>query len=105
MSGISSNTGFTAASLERLGSQVAFDDLRQPDGSGLVGLGEADGALAARGPQADPGEDMLNAVAWDDVPAGSRLFVGDRAFEGRLADLDLAAAADHGTDAILDALG
>ncbi|KLJ00569.1 hypothetical protein [Luteimonas sp. FCS-9] len=105
MSGISSNAGFSAASLERLGGQVAFDDLRQPQGGGLAGLGESGADAVARGPQADPGEDMLNAAAWDGVPSGLRQFAGDRAFEGRLAGLDLAAAADHGTDAILDALG
>ncbi|PBS17883.1 hypothetical protein CMZ80_14985 [Lysobacteraceae bacterium NML93-0831] len=103
MSSISSDAGFNAASLDRLGGQVALDDLRQPGTDGQTPVGDAaDGA--ARGPAADPGEDVLNIAAWDGVPAGMRQFGGDVAFEHRLAALDLSQAADLGADAILDAL-
>jgi len=103
MSSIPSDASFNTASLDRLGGQVAFDDLRQ-DG---VALAPADGGLAdsARGPVSDPGEDILNAAAWDGVPAGDRYLSGDVAFEARLAAVDLSQAADQGADAILDALG
>lgn len=103
MSSIPSDVSFNAASLDRLGGHVAFDDLRQQPGSGLA---PADGgyADAPRGPQADPGEDVLNVAAWDGVAAGNRQLPGDLAFEARLSAIDLSQAADQGTDAILDAL-
>jgi len=105
MSSISSDAGFNAAtSLDRLGSQVALDDLRRqgPDGQAPVGDAVPDGA--ARGPQADPGEDVLCVAAWDGVPAGARQLGGDLGFESRLSALDLSTAADQGADAVLDAL-
>lgn len=104
MSSISSDAGFTAASLDRLGSQIALDDLRRqgPEGQAPIADTALDGA--ARGPLADPGEDVLNMAAWDGVPAGARQLAGDAAFEQRLAGLDLSLAADQGVDAVLDAL-
>lgn len=103
MSTIPSDASFSAASLERLGGHVAFDDLRQQPGPGLA---PADGGYAdtPRGPHADPGEDVLNVAAWDGIAAGSRQLPGDLAFEAQLAAVDLSQAADQGTDAILDAL-
>jgi hypothetical protein len=104
MSSIPSDASFSAASLDRLGGHVALDDL-QPQGPGLA---PADGGYAdtatARGPLADPGEDILNVAAWDGVPAGNRQLPGDLAFEARLSAIDLSQAADQGTDAVLDAL-
>ncbi|TDK28963.1 hypothetical protein [Luteimonas terrae] len=102
MSSIPSDASFNAASLDRLGGQVAFDDLRHE----APGLAPADGGLAdvASGPLADPGEDVLNVAAWDGVPAGNRQLPGDFAFEARLSAVDLSQAADQGADAILDAL-
>lgn len=104
MSGISSNSGFNAASLDRLGSQIPLDDLRGrgPDGQGLPGDVALDST--ARGPLADPGEDVLNVAAWEGVPAGARQLAGDAGFQHRLASMDLSTAADQGADAILDAL-
>lgn len=104
MSSISSDAGFNAASLDRLGGQVALDDLRQPGTEGQTPVVDAAADSAARGPAADPGEDVLNIAAWDGVAAGMRQFGGDVAFEHRLAALDLSQAADLGADAILDAL-
>jgi len=103
MSSIPSDVSFNAASLDRLGGHVAFDDLRhQPE----TGLAPADGGYAdtPRGPQADPGEDVLNIAAWDGVASGNRQLSGDLAFEASLSAIDLSQAADQGTDAILDAL-
>lgn len=104
MSGISSNPGFNAAGLDRLGSQIPLDDLHRqgPDGQAPLGDAALDGA--PRGPLADPGEDVLNVAAWSSVPAGTRMLAGDTAFEHRLAALDLSTAADQGADAILHAL-
>ncbi|NYZ62087.1 hypothetical protein [Luteimonas deserti] len=104
MSPISSDLSFSAARLERLDGQVGLDDLRRqgPDGQGPLGDAALEGA--PRGPQADPGEDVLNATAWDGIPAGMRQLAGDSAFEHRLSALDLSSAADQGADAILDAL-
>lgn len=104
MSGISSNPGFNAASLDRLGSGLSLDELR---GRGPDGQGAADEAgfdTTARGPLADPGEDVLNVAVWDGVPAGARQLAGDAGFQHRLATMDLSTAADQGADAILDAL-
>jgi len=103
MSTIPSDASFSAASLDRLGGHVAFDDLRQQPGPELA---PADGgrADAPRGPLADPGEDVLNVAAWEGVAAGSRQLPGDAAFEARLSAVDLSQAADQGADAILDAL-
>lgn len=98
MSSISSDAGFNAASLDRLGGQVALDDLRH---AGTEGRGPDS---APKGPAADPGEDVLNIAAWDGVPAGLRQFAGDVGFEQRLSALDLSQAADLGADAILEAL-
>ncbi|ATD66325.1 hypothetical protein CNR27_01745 [Luteimonas chenhongjianii] len=102
MSSIPSDASFNAASFDRLGGHVGLDDLRAPQGGGLPAAeGHAD---PLRGPQADPGEDILNLAAWDGVAAGDRLLSGDVAFEARLSAIDLAQAVDQGTDAILDAL-
>lgn len=103
MTSISSDASFNAASLDRLGAHVAFDDLRTPQGAELA---PADGGYldAPRGPQADPGEDVLNVAAWDGIAAGNRQLAGDFAFEARLSAVDLSQAVDLGTDAILDAL-
>ena len=102
MSSISSDASFSAASLDRLGSHVAFDDLHKHGPE----LAPADGGFAEAplGPQADPGEDVLNLAAWDGIPAGERMLHGDAGFESALSALDLSQAADHGADAILDAL-
>lgn len=104
MSSISSDAGFNAASLDRLGGQVALDDLRHQGAEGRGPVGDTPPEGAPRGPTADPGEDVLNVAAWDGVPAGLRQLGGDLAFEHRLAALDLSQAADVGADAILDAL-
>lgn len=103
MSSIPSDASFNAASLDRLGGHVALDDLRDPQG---VEFAPADGGYAGglRGPQADPGEDVLNVAAWDGVAAGDRRLAGDPVFEARLSAADLSQAVDLGTDAILDAL-
>lgn len=103
MSSIPADASFNAASLDRLGGHVALDDLRNPQD---VEFAPADGGYAdtPRGPQADPGEDVLNVAAWDGVAAGDRQLSGDVAFEARLSASDLSHAADLGTDAILDAL-
>ncbi len=104
MSSISSDAGFNAASLDRLGGQVALDDLRHAGTEGRGPVGDAGPDSAPKGPAADPGEDVLNIAAWDGVPAGLRQFAGDVGFEQRLSALDLSQAADLGADAILEAL-
>ena len=103
MSSIPSDVSFNAASLDRLGGHVALDDLRQQPDSGLA-LADGGYADTPRGPHADPGEDVLNVVAWDGVAAGHRQLPGDLAFEARLSAIDLSQAADLGVDATLDAL-
>ncbi|MGO1002553.1 hypothetical protein [Lysobacter sp. CA196] len=55
-------------------------------------------------PAVDQGEDVLNADAWSEVPAGERLLAGDPGFEHQLGQMDLSSAADHGADAVLDSL-
>ncbi len=104
MSSILSDAGVHATSLDRLGSQIALDDLRGPGADGLGPAGDATFEGAARGPQVDPGEDVLTVAAWDGVPAGDRMLAGDTAFERTLAGLELSQAADRGADAVLDAL-
>lgn len=103
MSSIQSDATFNAASLDRLGSQVSFDDLRRHTGP-EVAAPDAGLAEVARGPQLDAGEDVLNVAAWEGTPAGYRQLAGDTAFEARLGQLDLSLAADTAADAILDAL-
>lgn len=104
MSSISPDIGFNATSLDRLGDGVALDDLRQQGSTGPGATVDMAFDGAARGPVADPGEDVLNLPAWNGVPVGARQLAGDLAFEHRLAGLDLSLAADQGADAILDAL-
>ncbi|PBJ84384.1 hypothetical protein CMZ84_08190 [Lysobacteraceae bacterium NML93-0399] len=103
MSSIPSDASVLATSLDRLGGQVAFDDLRPAQDGALAPVAPAD-AGDARAPVVDPGETVLNVAAWDGVAAGHRQLPGDAGFEARLAAVDLSQAADLGADAILDAL-
>ncbi len=108
--GSSHDPRLNQAGLDRLGGQVSLDELRhreQGTGAQQAGLEQLRGTAPA--PEArtstDAGEDVLNAAAWTDVPAGQRLLAGDLGFEARLGGMDLSAAADDGADAILAAVG
>ncbi|HVI59422.1 MAG TPA: hypothetical protein VM619_11225 [Luteimonas sp.] len=98
------------AGLDRLGGQASLDELRHRDqgaGTQQAGLEQLRGTAPAADARSgtDAGEDVLNAAAWDGVPAGQRMLAGDLGFEGRLGSLDLSAAADGAADAILAAVG
>ncbi len=95
-----------------LDSQAALERLRGPD-SGAQAAQElgaqpapqlAEAVHAYAPPAVDPGETLLEADAWGEVPAGERLLSGDAALEGELSTLDLSAAADRGAEAVLDSL-
>lgn len=91
-----------AAGLHRIDGQL--DDLRRQQGGEaheVQGSSPAAEAEAAPAALADAGERVLAAPAWD--LAGSRMFSGDLALEGRLGTLPLAQAAESAVDAVLDA--
>lgn len=97
------------AGLESLNGQVSLDELRRRDqGTGTQGPEQLRGpepSLPPRDvPATDPGEDMLNATAWDGVPDGQRLLAGDLGFESQLGTMELSSAADSAADAIMGAL-
>lgn len=91
-----------------LDSQAALESLRsrEPAAQDPVqhsnAVAEAVPAYAP--PAVDAGEDLLNTDAWRDIPAGARLLAGDSALEHELGAMDLSAAADRGTDAVMDSL-
>lgn len=105
MSSIGPDTRLNLSGLDRIGGQP-LDDLRRQQGADLEATA---GALAtaddARGSETDAGEDILNAGAWDANGSGSRMLAGDLGFEAQLGAMDLAQAADHAADAVLDVLG
>ena len=106
----SSDPHLNRAGLDRLDGQVSLEELRGRDQG--TGTRESTG-LELRGTapasevrvDTDSGEDVLNASAWDGVPAGMRLFAGDHGFEARLGAMELSGAADSAADAILSAIG
>ena len=103
MSSIGPDTRLNLSGLDRIGGQP-LDDLRRQQDAGFeaaVGIDTADGA---RGAQTDSGEDILNASAWDATGPAERMLAGDLGFEAQLGSMDLAQAADHAADAVLDAL-
>lgn len=107
MSSINHDPRLDRAGLQPLDAQVTLDDLRR----GEQGLRTPD----AQGPEhaptrpsageatLDPGETILNAAAWDGVPAGDRMLEGNLGFEAQLGALDLSLAADLAADVIADA--
>jgi hypothetical protein len=106
----SSDPHLNRAGLGRLDGQVSLEELRgreQGTGAGQVaGLEQLRGtAPDARAPSTDAGEDVLNAAAWDGVPAGLRMLAGDHGFEAQLGAMELSSAADSAADAILSAIG
>lgn len=108
MSSIGSDPHLGLAGLDRLGGQVALDDLQRQHGQPAAGEAAALRETAAPAPAAaevDFGERLLAADAWSAVPAGSRTLPGDLAFEHALGGQELSAAADQATDAVLAALG
>ncbi len=104
----SSDPHLNQAGLARLDGQVSLEELRGRDPGQAAGLEQLHGtapAPEARGATTDAGEDVLNAPAWDGIPAGQRLLAGDQGFEARLGAMDLSGAADSAADAILSAIG
>jgi hypothetical protein len=106
----SSDPHLNRAGLDRLDGQVPLEELRgreQGAGAGQVaGLEPLRGAaFDTRAASTDAGEDVLNADAWDGMPAGLRMLAGDRGFEARLGAMELSRAADSAADAILAAIG
>src|SRR3546814_2440921 len=82
----SSDPHLNRAGLDRLDGQVSLEELRGRDqgtgtreSTGLELRGTAPAADAR--PSADSDEDVLNASAWDGVPAGMRMLAGDHGFE------------------------
>ena len=105
MSSIGPDTRLNLSSLDRIGGH-ALDDLRSQQGSELGAITDALATVDdARGSGTDAGEDILNAGAWDSTGLGERMLAGDLGFEAQLGAMDLAQAADHAADAVLDALG
>lgn len=89
-----------------LDSQAALETLRSRDVAPQQSVQHAvaDAVPAYAPPVVDAGEDVLNADAWHGVAAGERLLTGDSRLEHELGSMDLSAAADRGTDAVLDSL-
>ena len=91
-----------ASGLHRIDGPL--DDLRRQQGGEAheVQAGhpvaEVEAAPAA---QADAGERVLAAPAWEG--AGSRMLAGDLGLEARLGAMPLAQAAESAVDAVLDA--
>ncbi|MFC3716093.1 hypothetical protein ACFONC_08010 [Luteimonas soli] len=107
----SSDPHLNRAGLDRLDGQVSLEELRGRDqgtgareSTGLELRGTAP-ASEARANGTDSGEDVLNAAAWDGVPAGMRMLAGDHGFEAQLGAMELSGAADSAADAILSAIG
>jgi len=103
----SSDPHLTRAGLARLDGQVSLDELHgrdQGQAAGLEQLRDTGPAPQAR-PATDAGEDVLNAAAWEGIPAGERLLAGDQDFEAQLGAMELSGAADSAADAILSAIG
>jgi len=108
----SSDPRLTRTGLESLNGQVSLDELQRRDQGPDArdgGLEQLRGTVPASPrdllPATDAGEDVLNASAWEGIPAGDRMLAGDRDFESRLGAMDLSSAADSAADAILDAIG
>jgi hypothetical protein len=106
----SSDPHLNRAGLDRLDGQVSLEELRGRDqgtgtraSTGLELRGTAP-ASEARANSTDSGEDVLNAAAWDGVPAGMRMLAGDHGFEARLGAMALSGAADSAAHAILSAI-
>src|SRR3546814_7890844 len=96
----SSDPHLNRAGLDRLDGQVSLEELRGRDqgtgtreSTGLELRGTAPAADAR--PSADSGEDVLNASAWDGVPAGMRMLAGDHGFEARLGAMELSRSEEH----------
>ncbi|MGO1070894.1 hypothetical protein [Lysobacter sp. CA199] len=91
-----------------LDSQAALETLRSREPAAQDPIHHSAAASqsvpAYAPPAVDAGETVLNADAWRDVPAGERLLAGDAGLERELGAMDLSAAADRGTDAVLDSL-
>jgi len=103
----SSDPHLNRAGLARLDGQVSLDGLHgreQGQSPGLEQLRDATPATEAR-PATDAGEDVLNAAAWEGIPAGQRMLAGDPGFEAQLGAMELSGAADSAADAILSAIG
>lgn len=107
MTTIGPDASLPRAGLESLDGRVSLDSLQRRDqGQGAaeaLDLREPQTAEAGRGQDADSGESVLNASAWDNTPSGQRLLPGDSGFEGQLAGMTLSLAADSAADAVLAA--
>jgi len=103
----SSDPHLNRAGLARLDGQVSLEGLHGRDQGQAAGLEQLrDTAPAAQAlATTDAGEDVLNASAWEDVPAGQRMLAGDPGFEAELGAMELSGAADSAADAILSAVG
>ncbi len=91
-----------ASGLHRIDGPL--DDLRRQQGGEaheVQGSAPATEAEAAPRAQADAGERILGAPAWDGV--GSRMLAGDFGLEARLGGMPLAQAAESAVDSVLDA--
>ncbi|MEZ0472448.1 hypothetical protein [Luteimonas salinilitoris] len=104
MSSIGSDPHLNVTGLGRLGGQGALDDLQRQQAPQQAPDVAREALRADPAAATDPGEQVLAASAWDDIDPGARLLAGDLGFENGLGALDLSQAADHATDAILDAL-
>src|SRR3546814_12259689 len=100
----SSDPHLNRAGLDRLDGQVSLEELRGRDqgtgtreSTGLELRGTAPAADAR--PSADSGEDVLNASAWDGVPAGLRQLAGDHGLAARLRARELSGAAERTPEA------
>lgn len=103
MSTIGSEPRIDRAGLEPLLDRVLGEDLRQrsPETHGE----QAQGASRTGGlGDANPGEAVLMAPAWDGVPQGQRMLAGDHALQSGLGGLDLSAAAERGAEGVAAAL-
>lgn len=101
------DTRLDRANLDPLAAQARLDALqgREQELQARDLQGAERVAPAYAPPATDPGEDVLNASAWNGVPHGQRQLPGDLALERSLGAMDLSQAADRGADAVLDAIG
>lgn len=85
---------------------VGLDDARGA-GQGAVADVQAPEVARAPLPQAetgvDAGEALLDADAWSDIPAGSRLLEAEPGLATQLGAMDLSQAADAAAGTIADA--